>query len=170
MEKSEFLVLVKTMKAVHPAMFPGNETVDIWYQMLKDLNYEDAADALGKHLSISPYPPTIADIRRNIQVDDGMNGEQAWALVFKAIENSNYHSQEEFDSLPKLVQKAVGSPANLRELALMPTDTVNSVEKSHFLRIYESEKKRKKETDAIPVAIRNRIQGSCDLLEGGNGL
>lgn len=160
---------MKTMKAVHPAMFLVNETVDIWYQMLKDLNYEDASAALGKHLSISPYPPTIADIRR-IQVDDGMNGEQAWALVFKAIENSNYHSQEEFDSLPELIQKAVGSPANLRELALMPTDTVNSVEKSHFLRIYELEKKRKKETDAIPVAIRNRIQRSCDLLEGKNGL
>ena len=158
MSKEEFMILVKTMKAVHPAMFPEMDTINIWYKMLADLNYKDAAAALGKHLSTSVYPPTVADIRSGCVVDDGMNGEEAWSLVYKAISNSGYYSVEEFGKLPPIIQKSVGSPENLRELALMPADTVNSVEKSHFLRTYEVEKKRKMESDAISPEIRAKIQ------------
>lgn len=166
MEKPEFLILVKTMKAVYPAMFQERETVDIWYTLLKDLDYQDAAAGLGKHLAISPYPPTVADIRNNTVPDVELNGEQAWALVFRAIERASYYSEEEFAKLPELVQKAVGNPANLRELALMPTDTVNSVEKSHFLRTYEVEKKRQKELAAMPKEIRERLQSVAMQMIG----
>ena len=38
MSKEEFMILVKTMKAVHPAMFPEMDTINIWYKMLADLN------------------------------------------------------------------------------------------------------------------------------------
>ena len=167
MEKPEFLILVKTMKAVYPAMFSEKETIDIWYALLKDLDYQDAAAGLGKHLSTSPYPPTVADIRNNTVPDVEMNGEQAWALVFRAIERASYYSEEEFAKLPELVQKAVGNPANLRELALMPTDTVNSVEKSHFLRTYEVERKRQKELAAMPKEIRERLQSVAMQMIGG---
>lgn len=166
MEKPEFLILVKTMKAVYPAMFQERETVDIWYTLLKDLDYQDAAAGLGKHLSTSPYPPTVADIRNNTMPDVEMNGEQAWALVFRAIERANYYSEEEFAKLPEIIQKSIGSPANLRELALMPTDTVNSVEKSHFLRIYEVERKRQKELAAMPKEIRERLQSVAMQMIG----
>ena len=166
MTKEEFMILVKTMKAVHPAMFQSMDTIEIWYKMLADLNYKDAADALGKHLSTSVYPPTVANIRSGCVVDDGMNGEEAWSLVYKAICNSGYNSVEEFGKLPPIIQKSVGSPENLRELALMPTDTVNSVEKSHFLRIYETEKKRAKEVNAMPEEIRQRLAGKLEYLEG----
>lgn len=167
MEKPEFLILVKTMKAVYPAMFQERETVDIWYTLLKDLDYQDAATGLGKHLATSPYPPTVADIRNNTVPDVEMNGEQAWALVFKAIERANYYSEEEFAKLPEIIQKSIGSPANLRELALMPTDTVNSVEKSHFLRTYEVERKRQKELAAMPKEIRERLQSVAMQMIGG---
>lgn len=167
MEKPEFLILVKTMKAVYPAMFSEKETIDIWYALLKDLDYQDAATGLGKHLATSPYPPTVADIRNNTVPDVEMNGEQAWALVFRAIENSAYNSADEFAKLPEIIQKSIGSPANLRELALMPTETVNSVEKSHFLRTYEVEKKRQKELDAMPKEIRERIQNVAMKMIGG---
>ena len=149
-------------------MFPGNDTVDVWYRLLQDLDYKDAADALGKHLSTSVYPPTIADIRYGCVADDGMNGEEAWSLVYKAICNSGYNSVEEFGKLPPIIQKSVGSPENFRELALMPTDTVNSVEKSHFLRTYEVEKKRKRELDTMPKEIRERLQSvAMKMIESG---
>lgn len=167
MEKSEFLILVKTMKAVYPAMFSERETIDIWYALLKDLDYQNAAAGLGKHLATNPYPPTVADIRKNTVPDNELNGEQAWALAFNAISNSAYNSEEEFERLPDLVKIAVGSPANLKELALMPTETVNSVEKSHFLRIYETEKKRKMELNVMPKEIRDRLQNISMKMLGG---
>ena len=66
----------------------------------------------------------------------------------KAIANGNYHAEEEFNKLPPLLQRAVGSPDNIRELASTNADTVQSVEKSHFIRSYnlllESERQRRK--------------------------
>lgn len=146
-------------------MFPGNDTVDVWYRLLQDLDYKDAADALGKHLSTSVYPPTIADIRMNIQQEE-LNGEAAWNLVYKAVGNSIYFAEDEFNNLPDLIKKVIISPGHLREMALMPTDTVNSVEKSHFLRIYETEKKKAKEVNAMPEEIRQRLAGKLEYLEG----
>ena len=146
-------------------MFPGNDTVDVWYRLLQDLDYKDAADALGKHLSTSVYPPTIADIRMNIQQEE-LNGEAAWSLVYKAVGNSIYFAEDEFNNLPDLIKKVIINPGHLREMALMPTDTVNSVEKSHFLRIYETEKKRAKEVNAMPEEIRQRLAGKLEYLEG----
>lgn len=158
MVKDEFMILVKTMKAVHPAMFPSMDTVNVWFQLVADLDYKDAAMALGKHLETSVYPPTVADIRNGCLADNELNGEEAWSLVFKAISNSGYNSVEEFWKLPPIIRKSVGSPENLRELALMPADTVNSVEKSHFLKTYEIEKKRSREENLISPEVRARLQ------------
>lgn len=169
MEKAEFLVLVKTMKAMYPNMFKDEYSVNVWFEMLKDLPYRVASNALAKHINTSEYPPTVASIRRNamdMTTPQEINGEQAWSLVFKAIENSNYNSREEFEKLPPLVQKSVGSPANLRELALMPTETVNSVEKSHFIRTYDAEKKREAEINNMPPSMKNLFEQKEMMIEG----
>lgn len=169
MEKAEFLVLVRTMKSMYQNMFKDEYSVNVWFEMLKDLPYKVASNALAKHINTSEYPPTVASIRRNamdMTTPQGMNGEQAWSLVFKAIENSNYNSREEFEKLPPLVQKSVGSPANLRELALMPTETVNSVEKSHFIRTYDAEKKRETEINNMPPSVRNLFEQKEMMIEG----
>lgn len=167
MEKAEFLVLVKTMKAMYPNMFKDEYSVNVWFEMLKDLPYKVASNALAKHINTSEYPPNVASIRRNamdMTTQQEINGEQAWSLVFKAIENSNYNSREEFEKLPPLVQKSVGSPANLRELALMPTETVNSVEKSLFLRTYEAERKKENEINNLPPSVRNLIEQTQERM------
>lgn len=161
MEREEFKILVKAMKATYPdpKFIPDKDAFDVWFDFLKDMDYKTLSNALGRHICTSKFPPTIADLREQALKNntDAMNGEQAWALVFKAVENSNYNSQEEFDKLPPIVQKSIGSPANLRELALMPTETVNSVEKSHFLRTYDAEVRREREFNQMPESVRNLI-------------
>ena len=52
---------------------------------------------------------------------------------------------------------AVGSPANLREWALMDSDQVGTVEQSHFIRNYRTAVKRISEDRKIPNQIRNLI-------------
>lgn len=172
MTREECKVLVKAMKAMYPdpKFIPDQFAFDMWYKLMGDLEYHAACNAFAKHAQLSKFPPTVAEIRQNVadmETVDGMNGEEAWSLVYKAISNSGYYSVEEFGKLPPIIQKSVGSPENLRELALMPADTVNSVEKSHFLRTYEVEKKRKRESDAISPEIRAKIQEmQMKALEG----
>ena len=171
MTKDEFKILAKAMKAVYTdaRFLPDKDAFDVWYEMIKDIPYPIASEAVKYHISNSPYNPTVSDIRKYATMrteGNSLNGEQAWSLVFRAIENSNYNSQEEFDKLPPLVQKAVGSPINLKELAQMPTDTVNSVEKSHFLRTYAEESKREKEFNNMPPNMRRLTDQSSKMLEG----
>lgn len=162
MTRDEMKILVKAMKSMYPDVrfIPDQFAFDMWYKMIGDLDYHVACNSFAKHCQVSKFPPTVAEIRQysaEALSGEEMNGEEAWSLVFKAISNSAYNSESEFDKLPEILKKCVGSPANLRELALMSADTVSSVEKSHFLRAYEVERKRKKENDMLSPQVRDRL-------------
>lgn len=164
MERDEFKILVKAMKAVYAqsAFIPDQDAFNVWYALLKDLTYEQANLAVQKYMITEKFPPTIADIRKKarevMQPDIEILTElEAWSLVRKAISNSGYHAEEEFARLPEACRIAVGSPANLREWAIMNTDEVETVEQSHFIRNYRTVQKRMKEDAMIPDQIKALI-------------
>lgn len=162
--EKQFKVLIKAMKAVYPqeTFLPDEDAARVWFELLKDMDYKSLSYAVQKHMMTSVYPPTIADLRK--QTVDLVPGTQdmselaAWSLVRQAISNSAYHSEEEFSKLPPMVQKALGNPANLREMALMDMDTVNSVEQSHFLRSYRAVMDREKEKAVLSPRLVNLIE------------
>ena len=163
-EREKFKVLVKGMKAVYTqtSFIPDQDAFNVWYELLKDIPYEKLSVSIRKHMMSSPYPPTIADIRgaaaQLMHDDGGLSDLSAWGLVRKAVRNSNYHAEEEFADLPEMVQIVVGNPANLREWAMMPTETVESVEQSHFLRAYRAAVEEKKETGKLTPEIRKHYE------------
>ena len=65
MEREEFKILVKAMKAVYaqPTFIPDKDAFDVWYGLLQDLPYEQANLAIQKYMTSEKFPPTIADIR-----------------------------------------------------------------------------------------------------------
>lgn len=159
-ERERFKILVKGMKAVYtlPSFIPDQDAFNVWYALLKDLSYEDLNAAIQKHMMTNPHPPTIADIRgvaAQLSSDNGEMSElKAWSMVRKAISNSNYHAEEEFERLPEAVKIAVGNPANLREWAIMETETVESVEQSHFIKAYRAAVGRVREAAQLAPEIR----------------
>lgn len=164
MERDEFKILVKSMKAVYaqPTFLPDQDAFNVWYALLKDLPYELASMAVQKHMLTEKFPPTIADLRAKAsemveRPAEEMSELEAWALVRKAIGNSGYHSEEEFARLPEACRIAVGSPANLREWAMMDSDQVATVEQSHFIRNYRAATKRITEDKKLPPAFTERI-------------
>ena len=165
MEVEEFKILVKTMKAVYtdPKFIPDKDAFDVWYSFLKNMDYKTASAAVGRYIATNKFYPAISDILQanvsNANIDE-LNGEQAWSQVYKAICNSAYNYREEYEKLPPMIQKCVGSPDNLHALSQMDSETVNSVEKSHFLRTYSSEQKRQKEFDSMPDSVKQLIVGS----------
>jgi hypothetical protein len=158
--REEFKILVKGMKAVYTqaAFIPDNDAFSVWYEMLKDIPYKNLSTAIQRHIMTNRFPPTIADIRDAsmlISDGDGVVSElEAWSMVRKALRNSCYHAEDEFDRLPTAVQIAVGNPANLREWACMPTDTVESVEQSHFIRAYRAAVEDQKDIDRLAPEVK----------------
>lgn len=166
MERAEFKTLVKGMKAVYaqPTFIPDQDAFNVWYELLKDLPYEQANIAIQKYMLTEKFPPTISDIRTKAneivaQVEESMSELEAWSLVGKAISNSGYHAQEEFDKLPEACQRAVGNPSNLKEWAMMESEKVATVEQSHFIRNYRVAVQRMKEEAKIPEHIKKVIEG-----------
>lgn len=164
MERDEFKILVKSMKAVYaqPTFLPDQDAFNVWYALLKDLPYELVSMAIQRHMLTEKFPPTIADLRaKSIEVverpAEDVSELEAWALVRRAIGNSNYHAEEEFARLPEACRIAVGSPANLREWAMMDLDQVETVEQSHFIRNYRAAAKRMTEDRKLPPAFREKI-------------
>lgn len=174
MTKAEFIPLVKGLKAVYadPAFLPDSDAIMVWYSLLKDFDYKDTSRAVQEVMRTSKFKPTVADIIERIHVnvtDETMTEMEAWSLVRKAVSRSIYGSVEEFEKLPPACQKAVGSAANLRELAMMDEATVESVEQSHFVKSYRAitERTQREERAALPQHIQNlqRLQGKTETAQ-----
>lgn len=158
MTKEQFKVLVKAMKAVYtnPGFIPDQDAFDVWYSMLKDLDYAIASRAVQMHMQTVETPPTVAGIRKQtatLQADesDDLNETAAWSLVWKAICNSGYHAEEEFAKLPPAIQRAVHSPAQLREWALLENidGKTITVLQSDFQRTFRAEQQRERERNKL---------------------
>lgn len=153
MTREEFKVLVKTMKAVytHPSFIPDRDAFNVWYEMLKDLDYGITSYAVKKYMQSEEKEPTVAGIRKHaaqlLEKGRGLNEMAAWQMVLKAMRNSIYHSEEEFAKLPPTVQKAVVSPGQLREWAMAEDidGTWMNVTQSNFMRTYRVEVSREAE-------------------------
>ena len=95
-----------------------------------------------------------------------MSAQEAWALVYKAICNSAYNSAHEFDKLPELVKKAVGSADNLRNHAI-DSDFNLGVAQSNFIKAYNTILERKKNDYTMKIEAVKRGDLSIEQLTHG---
>lgn len=162
MTRDEMKILAKAMKAVYPQMMPDRDAFDVWYELLKDLDYRQASAALQRHMQTSKYPPTIADIRQAVTAPkEEMPELEAWALARKAIRCDPDSAKEQFDRLPELVQKTIGTPAALTEWGQLPSETVGSVIQSQFLRGYRVQAERQRTDAAVAPKVRQLIEDTA---------
>lgn len=168
---------VKQILMVIDATFPNfkveniSETLNAWHFFLADYDYNSIAIALKSFISTNNtgFAPSVSQLINMTykateyeQLGDG----EAWALVSKAIRNSAYNSQAEFDKLPPAVKKAVGSASQLHTWAI-DEDYNESVISSHFLRNYKAVIERNNEYNRLPVEMRAQIDQSARMLIGG---
>jgi hypothetical protein len=134
-----------------------------WADMLNEYSYEQASVALKCYITTdtSGFAPSIGqliDKLKTVEQPQELNELQAWGLVRKAINNSGYHSEEEFAKLPPLVQKAVGTPGQLRQWGMSDIESIETVAQSNFMRTYRAVAKREDEVSRMPKEIRQLIQ------------
>lgn len=179
MTRDEFKILVKAMKAVytHPSFIPDQHAFDIWYELLKDIDYKTGSYAIKKYMLSEEKEPSVASIRKQIsdlkvtEPGGALNEMEAWALVQKAVRNSTYHAEDEFNKLPQIVQKTVVHPRQLREWATMENidGRAWNVMQSNFMRTYRVELEKEKELKMLSPDLARLINGCCKkTIESGN--
>ena len=155
--------------AVMLVSYPNFKPIDTelmattWADMLNEYSYEQVSVALKCYITTdtSGFAPSIGqliDKLKTVEQPQELNELQAWGLVRKAINNSGYHSEEEFAKLPPLVQKAVGTPGQLKQWGLSDIESIETVAQSNFMRTYRAVAKREDEVSRMPIEIRHLIQ------------
>lgn len=80
MTEREFAQLAAAMKAAYQrnGFMADLETVSVWYELLKDIPYNQLAAAVKKYIKCETFPPTIADLRRYVNIAAGNDWPVAW--------------------------------------------------------------------------------------------
>ena len=172
-ESNEILAILKaTYPAGYRDMGPADfkAIVGVWTRIFKDWAYVDVSNAVDSVIATNktnfpPSPGLVMDRLIKNTSSPEMTEMEAWQLVFKAVKNSAWHSIEEFNKLPPVLQNSVGSPEMLQSWAGMDAETVNSVIQSNFMRTFRSRTVQDREHKALPENVQDVIK---KLGEGTN--
>ena len=141
----------------------------VWANLLpdKELSEMTVAARVFIRSDTSGFPPTIGQLMALLPPDKDELGEnEAWALVRGAISRSRYNAQEEFEKLPKMVQKCLGGHELLTDYAEMDVGQLETVVASGFKRNYRDEAAKAREKRKLPP----RLQGLYGAGESTDGL
>ena len=165
MTKNEVVKLLMTIQTFYPNYQVENKefTINAWYSIIGDCDYKPMEKALQAYITTdtSGFAPSIGqllDKLHTIQNPQELNEMEAWSLVSKALRNGYYGAVEEFNNLPPLVQKAVGSPDNLRNWSQTDTNSIENVVQSNFMRSYRLVVNRENEIKKMPADVRTLIE------------
>lgn len=173
MTREETSKILTVLKVNYPQSFKGwtseqgEAFLSLWSEAFKDDPVEIVTAAVKSiiYSDTREFAPNIGQVKDKImQITNPItiDADQAWAMVFKALSDSYYHAQREFDKLPPEVQAGVGSPNQLREWSNMDISTLESVVASNFKKGYRARAVGKREFDKLPAQVKTMIQGLTD--------
>lgn len=162
MTRDEVKQILMRIQVTYPNWKPSGDiglVIDVWHEYLAEYPYRDILGAVKAYVmsDTSGFAPSVGQVLaklKTITEPEAMSELEAWAMVSKALRNGLYGSETEFNKLPKQVQKAVGSPENLRNWAMTEEKALETVVMSQFLSTYKTVLKREKELAMIPPELR----------------
>lgn len=74
MIREEFKNIVKAIRGTYPnSPISSQQIFDLWYEMLKDMDYETVSNNLHKHIRTNKFAPTVAELRGVVDSKDFNN-------------------------------------------------------------------------------------------------
>lgn len=173
MTRDETKKIIMVISASYPNFKPQDlrMTVDTWQMMLDEYSYTKVSMAVKAYIAsdTSGFAPSIGQViglMNKIEKPEELNEMEAWALVSRAIRNGYYGAEKEYEKLPTLVQKAVGTPGQLRNWSQTDTESIENVVQSNFMRTYRTVVKSSQEIARMPESIRNLIEKTGQKMLG----
>lgn len=177
MTKLEVAELMTMLQANYPDSFRGQADiivaakVKLWHDMFKHHPKEvvNAAAIAFMATDTKGFMPNVGQIMEQIQrMDrkDDRTPSEAWSLVYKAIKNSTYWSEEEFKKLPEDVQRFVGHPDQLRDWALMDAEVIQSVIASNFQKSFKVRQENDRNYAKLPAEVKQFVARLSDSTFG----
>lgn len=160
MKKTETVQMMAVINAAFPNMQVTEAMVSLWHELLRDLSFDIAKMAVKKLILESPFPPTIADVRkRAVEImtpsEDKIDASEAWGEVITAISFYGYYRESEALASMSPRTAKVAKYMGWQEIC---TSERPDVVRGQFLKMYETVANREKQDRLLPAAMRDEIQ------------
>lgn len=180
MTQEEIRDILTILRINYPQSFKGwtkdqgEAFLSLWSEAFKDDKTELVTMAVKSIIygDTRDFAPNIGQVKsKMVELNHPVtiDADKAWALVNKALRDSLYNAEQEFEKLPPEVQAGVGSANQLREWAKMETSTLESVIGSNFKKGYRGRMKEKQEFEKLPQPVKTMIRGLTDAMRIGSG-
>jgi len=168
MTKTDIVKLLAVINAAYPNMQISEATVSLWHELLGDLNLDFALAAVKKLILESPFPPTIADIRKQVvEITQGLNevdAATAWGEVVRALNHYGYYRPEEaYASMSPRTAKVVRM-MGWQEICMSEEP---SVIRGQFLKMYEICTQREKQEALLPQKLKQTMKQIAERISIG---
>ena len=166
MNKQEFSKIAAAINTYYPKdkPFRNNEAIQLWYEELKDLPYEDTVNGLRRHVNTSKWCPTIAELKSAIVANTAGAkdwGEQ-WNQAIRAVRRFGIYQEEEaLASLDPLTRQAV-KRLGYKDLCLSENQMAD---RANFRMVYEQVANNEYEKAALPKELQNKIAQLGEVLK-----
>ncbi len=159
MTKSEIAKLLAVLAASYPKFEVDDLKVQVWHEMLGDLDYSIASMAIKKLIMQNTFPPAIAEVRKAAAVLTGpeqVSGSEAWGEVIMAIRNYGYYREEEALASMSPTTARVVRYMGWREICMSEEPT--GVLRGQFLKMYEQVTEREQKEKLLPERLKADIK------------
>ena len=164
MTEKEVRQLLAMTQAVYPNYNPPSReaAVNAWLMCLSEYDNNVVMAAFKAYMTtntsgFAPAPGQLIEILQTLTQPSELNELEAWSIVRKALRNCGYNAEQEFAKLPTVVQKAVGTPQQLKIWAC-DSEFNENVVSSNFIKTYRTEVKRATELNKMPENVRKLIE------------
>lgn len=158
-ETAKLLMLIRSSYPKQADVLTNPEVAEVWYNALKDIDYEVAKLAVTKWLMTEKWMPTIADIREScasIQSEDVMDWSEAWSIVNRAVRLIGpYREEEAMSRFDDVTRETV---QRIRYMTLCEMESSErDIMRAHFRDIYNQIAARHKEQAQLPTRLKEMI-------------
>ena len=157
MVKKELVMILAILKETFKDFQVTETKINIWYDLLKDLDFKITQIAIEKLISESTFPPTIADIRKQVIeiIHPVIDAAEAYGEVRKAIKEYGYdNAYEALKSMSPLTRK-VCEYIGWQNICLSEEP---SVVRGQFLRMYEQLREKEQKEMLLPEGLKEQIK------------
>lgn len=169
MTREEVIKIMSVLRGAYPQFYrnisktEALDTIALWCDMFQDDEASLVAAAVKSVIEADEkgFPPSIGQVKAKMRLftqKEGLTEAEAWGIVSKAVRNGFYGAKEEFEKMPPVIQRIVGSPSQLKEWAMMDSETLHSVVASNFQRSYKAIAARENEIAKLPADVKGLVQ------------
>lgn len=173
MSRDTVIAILGILRTAYPRFYStmaredAEKTIELWQEMFKDMSPQVVTAAVKSLINSFSYPPTIADVKNEIYklTSNEKTAIELWNELKSACRSGIYGSQAIFPNLSKEIQLFLKNPMQLKELAVMDSETLNTVVKGQFLKQIEIIQKREKENVMMLPETKNFIKQLEDKMK-----